>query len=60
MAGSPSQQLVEGTAIEVMTGAMLPLKADTVIPYENFEKKDGEIRLTQEIKKGQLVLCFQY
>lgn len=53
LAGSPSQQLEEGTAIEVMTGAMLPLNADTVIPYENFEKNGGEIKLTHVINKGQ-------
>ncbi|QCX37025.1 molybdopterin molybdotransferase MoeA [Aureibaculum algae] len=40
--------------IEVMTGAMVPKNADTVIPYELVEIKDGEAELaTDTIKQGQ-------
>jgi len=42
-AGAPGASLSEGTAkcMEVMTGAMLPVGSDTVIPYEWIEIKDG-------------------
>lgn len=34
--------------IEVMTGAMLPLGTDTVVPYENVSIKDGKATITTE------------
>ena len=40
--------------IEVMTGAVVPKNADTVIPYELVKIKDGEAELaTDTIKQGQ-------
>ncbi|HEX3386276.1 MAG TPA: molybdopterin molybdotransferase MoeA [Mucilaginibacter sp.] len=40
--------------IEIMTGAALPGSADTVIPYEQIELKDGTATiLNADIKKGQ-------
>ncbi|SHG31357.1 molybdopterin molybdotransferase MoeA [Flagellimonas flava] len=55
-AGSPQQELLDtGSCIEVMTGAMVPKGADTVIMYEHLSKsEDGRsFTLEQEVKKGQ-------
>lgn len=55
-AGS-AQQFLENhlECIEVMTGAVLPLNTDTVIPYEWIEVKNGIATIDSErkIKKGQ-------
>jgi molybdopterin molybdotransferase len=41
-AGQPQQTLIDiENCLEVMTGAMLPLDADAVIPYEQCDIKDG-------------------
>lgn len=48
-AGQQQKQLSNPSAcIEVMTGAMLPLGTDTVIPYESLEIKEGTARITAE------------
>jgi molybdopterin molybdotransferase len=40
--------------VEIMTGAMLPLSADTIIRYEDLELRAGLATLvTNEIKRGQ-------
>lgn len=40
--------------IEIMTGAMLPASADTVIPYEQIDiNEEGAVLLSNIIKKGQ-------
>lgn len=54
-AGQQQKQLSTSTAcLEVMTGAMLPLGTDTVIPYENLEIKDGKARInTEKIEQGE-------
>jgi len=47
-AGTPEQALSEsiGSCIEIMTGAVVPVGADCVVPYEETEQKeDGSIRL---------------
>ena len=57
-AGSPPQQLLGPDAcIEVMTGAVLPLGADTVIRYEDFEQQEGMAAVGAEgqVKQGQNV-----
>lgn len=56
-AGAPPIPLTDpGSALEVMTGAILPTLADTVIRYEDLEIKDGMAQLlTDEIKAGQNV-----
>ncbi len=43
-AGEPQQQCPPQQCLEVMTGAMLPRGADTVVPYEEVElaEKDGK------------------
>lgn len=54
-AGTLQQKLVEETdCIEVMTGAMLPIDADTIIPYEKVTIKNGSaVIIDEETKAGQ-------
>src|SRR5271163_1631774 len=40
-AGSPALKLAPNEAIEVMTGAVLPLASDCVVPVEQYEVADG-------------------
>lgn len=56
-AGQPQQTLTEtGSCLEVMTGAMLPIGADTVIRYEDITVSDGSARITiEDIQPGQHV-----
>ena len=56
-AGQVQQTLTEsGTCLEVMTGAMLPAGADTVIRYEDSTTLDGVTRITtDDIRPGQHV-----
>jgi molybdopterin molybdotransferase len=56
-AGQPQQTLTEaGTCLEVMTGAMLPIGADTVIRYEDITVADGSASITiEDIQPGQHV-----
>lgn len=56
-AGQPQQNLTEaGTCLEVMTGAMLPIGADTVIRYEDITVADGSATITIEaVQSGQNV-----
>jgi molybdopterin molybdotransferase len=49
-AGSPALKLAHGeNAIEVMTGAVLPLAADCVIPVEQYDLLDGVVSLKAEV-----------
>jgi molybdopterin molybdotransferase len=44
------------SCIEVMTGAMLPLNTDTVVPYENILIKDGVAQIiTEKIERGESI-----
>ncbi|MFZ4426471.1 MAG: molybdopterin molybdotransferase MoeA [Saprospiraceae bacterium] len=54
-AGTPQQVLQHDSGcLEVMTGAVMPRDADTVIRYEDLDIGDGEARiLVPEIVKGQ-------
>ncbi len=53
-AGSPQQTLdATGNCIEVMTGAMVPKNADTVIMYEHTRQENGMFIIEKPIKKGQ-------
>ncbi|WP_080240715.1 molybdopterin molybdotransferase MoeA [Spirosoma rigui] len=54
-AGQPQQTLTgSGNCLEVMTGAMLPIGADTVIRYEDITVADGLARITiDDIQPGQ-------
>lgn len=54
-AGQQQKQLSDPSAcIEVMTGAMLPLGTDTVVPYESLNIKEGKANITVEkIESGE-------
>src|SRR5688572_9670546 len=56
-AGEPQKKLQQPQhCIEVMTGAILPEGADTVIRYEDIEIKDGDATvLTADVKRHQNV-----
>ncbi len=48
-AGAPQLSLVDPTrCVEVMTGAMLPAKADTVIRYEDLDIHNGQANIMDE------------
>ena len=49
-AGSPQLTLTDPeSCIEVMTGAMLPLGCDCVIPVEKLERREAKVRLADEV-----------
>jgi len=49
-AGSPAQTLsVPENAIEVMTGAMLPVGTDCIIPLEEYELADGIVNIRDPV-----------
>lgn len=54
-AGQPPMVLeTEGTCLEIMTGAVLPAGADTVIRYEDLRFENDQVAvLTEEVVKGQ-------
>lgn len=53
-AGSPQQVLQNNTeCIEVMTGAMVPESADTVVMYEHISLDNGSFSLLRPVTKGQ-------
>ena len=53
-AGMPQQKLDDtNNCVEIMTGAVVPENADTVIMYEHLEIKDGVATLRNEVTKGQ-------
>ena len=55
-AGVPQQVLEdEKQAIEIMTGAIIPKNADTVVMYEDVKNKEGVVTLSQLPKKGSNV-----
>lgn len=53
-AGSPQQTLQNNAeCIEVMTGAMVPENADTVVMYEHILLENGAFSLLKPVTKGQ-------
>lgn len=54
-AGAPQVTLrIPENCIEIMTGAIMPLKADTVIRYEDMDLKNGVATInTDDIRSGQ-------
>jgi len=54
-AGMPQKALkTQDACMEVMTGAVLPIGTDTVVPYEDIEIADGKAIITiGEIKSGK-------
>jgi len=56
LAGKPALHLTDPQAcIEVATGAVLPEGCDTVIPYENLERKNAHFMLKAAVNRGQNV-----
>lgn len=52
VAGTPEATLEnKSEAIEVMTGAVLPSGADTVIPYEHLKVEDGWVEIIEKPEK---------
>ena len=57
-AGSPQIILKDKMAtVEIMTGAILPQNADTIIPYENVQIEDGKAQILDEslVEKGKSI-----
>ncbi|CAM4291029.1 molybdopterin molybdotransferase MoeA [Zobellia nedashkovskayae] len=53
-AGMPQQKLsTDHNCLEIMTGAVLPEQADTIVMYEETAIKDGWASITKTPKKGQ-------
>ncbi len=44
--------VVAGEAIRIMTGAPIPPGCDTVVPFEDVEECDGEVRLVRDVAQG--------
>ncbi len=42
----------KGTAVKIFTGAPIPEGADTVVPVEFTQEKDGKVYILKEFKKG--------
>lgn len=52
-AGSPgSEPLQRGTAAKILTGAPLPAGADTVVPYEEAEEREGRVSVSANVRAG--------
>ena len=47
------EQVEEGSAVRIFTGAKVPDKVDTVVMQEDVTLKDGSISLNKEVKLGQ-------
>jgi len=55
-AGSdPQIEIGPGTAATIMTGAPLPPGADTVVPWEDTERRDDEVVVLRETTQGKHV-----
>ena len=53
-AGSPQKELKDNNScIEIMTGAVVPKNADTVVMYEHIQIENGTAKLTKPVTKGQ-------
>lgn len=53
-AGSPQLRLGEaGDCLEIMTGAIVPKGANTVVMYEHLEIKDGRAKINCQVNQGQ-------
>lgn len=55
-AGYPQQELIDpNSCLEVMTGAVVPSGADTVIRYEDLKIESGQVLVTGPVKFGQSI-----
>ena len=56
----PASEVVEGTAVRIMTGAPVPQGADTIVPFEDTDEVErkskgqllGEIGVREELEQG--------
>jgi molybdopterin molybdotransferase len=57
MAGEPAKHLEAGKAIEIMTGASLPVGADCIVPVERITIDDGVATLEDgyEVEERQFI-----
>lgn len=53
--GGAGEQLEQGGALRIMTGACLPLGCDAVVPLEETDKGKQSVTLLQPVGKGQHV-----
>ncbi len=53
---APCFDIEPGTAAKIATGALLPGRADSVVPYENVKIRNHRIYPTEDVYKGQFVL----
>ena len=51
----PSKSILTGEASRIMTGALVPGGADTVVMVEDTEKKNGSVSILKPQKKGSHV-----
>lgn len=55
-AGAPgAAPLPPGSAAKILTGAPLPAGADTVVPVEHTEERDGAVRALRPVRAGENV-----
>ncbi|PIR17830.1 MAG: hypothetical protein COV46_02570 [Deltaproteobacteria bacterium CG11_big_fil_rev_8_21_14_0_20_49_13] len=54
-AGTVARPLKNGTCAKIMTGAMMPEGADTVVPLEETIEKGGQVYLNKTLRKGSFV-----
>ncbi|QGN33596.1 gephyrin-like molybdotransferase Glp [Microlunatus sp. Gsoil 973] len=55
-AGAPApHRLSPGTAMKIMTGAMLPEGADSVVPYEATDRGEQDVRINEACEPGNNV-----
>ncbi len=50
--GKADNELQIGTAVKIMTGAPVPVGADAVVPFEQTEEKDGQVKVYGQVNKG--------
>lgn len=50
--GKVENALQPGTAVKIMTGAPVPTGADAVVPFEQTEESDGQVKIFGQVKSG--------
>ena len=48
-----THRLSPGTAMKIMTGAPVPLDADTIVPYENTDRGETDVKIFMASEAGQ-------
>ena len=52
---APTRRVESGTAAKIMTGAPIPAGADTVVPWEDTEARDGAVAVLTAMPRGKHV-----